>query len=160
MTWIINHMGIMESISFLISALFCVLSIRLMIAMDYFSEDMRYRWNIFKHISNDTQRIMSIWKKILDLVVSHDPHDWRQAVVFADALLDEVLKIAGYRGRSVEERLAHVDEAALPTIGMLRRVRMRVFALLAEDEPHLEQHQVKELLREYRQVFKQLGMME
>lgn len=159
-SWIINHTGVIEGISFVISAIFFVMAVRLMIRMNYFSEDIRYRWNFLKKTRDDKNRILGIWKKILDLVISRNPDDWKQAALVSDSLLDEVLKIAGYRGNTVEERLSHVDESAVPTISGLRRVRTRVFALLAEAEPHIEQAQIKELLREYRHVFRQLGIME
>lgn len=157
--WFKENFIWVKVVSTILSVFFLYLIVKLMKEMKYFS-GYSYAWNVFRSGVDDKKRITIHWNRILKHVTSKNPDQWKAAVPQADKLLDEVLKIAGCKGNTIEERLDSLEATTVPTIGDLKRVRSEVFSILTEEKPSLEREKLKELLREYRNVIRQLGMLE
>lgn len=56
------------------------------------------------------------WEHIEGLVGSTNPNDWRQAIIEADIMLDDMLTKQGYEGESVGEKLKAVEPADFGTL--------------------------------------------
>jgi hypothetical protein len=56
------------------------------------------------------------WRKILGLVESDNPNDWRQAVIEADVILDEAVSKKGYRGENLGEKMKGIDPSDFTTL--------------------------------------------
>lgn len=56
------------------------------------------------------------WDKVVNLSNSNNPSDWRQAIIEADVILDELLRTLGYSGESVGEMLKSVDKNDFNTL--------------------------------------------
>lgn len=58
----------------------------------------------------------SRWQYILSLIQGTNESDWRQAIIEADIILDELLTRLGYIGTSVGEKLKQVNSAYFQTL--------------------------------------------
>lgn len=56
------------------------------------------------------------WERVKDLMNSHTASDWRQAIIEADIILDEMLDRIGYEGESIGDRLKQVEESDFVTL--------------------------------------------
>ena len=56
------------------------------------------------------------WQHIESLIESDNENDWRQAVLEADIMLDELLGHIGYRGQTVADKLQSVDSADMQSL--------------------------------------------
>jgi hypothetical protein len=56
------------------------------------------------------------WQSVMDHLNSPTPNDWRQAIIEADIILDELLTKMGYRGESVGEKLKRVSRGDFKTL--------------------------------------------
>jgi hypothetical protein len=56
------------------------------------------------------------WERVLHHINSLNPSDWRQAIIEADVMLDELLKASGYHGDTLGERLKSVEPSDFLTI--------------------------------------------
>lgn len=56
------------------------------------------------------------WERVTDLVSSENPNDWRQAIIEADVILDEMVTRLGYRGEGLGEKLKQIDESDFNTL--------------------------------------------
>ena len=56
------------------------------------------------------------WERVKDLLNSHNTNDWRQAVIEADIILDEMLDRMGYEGDSIGEKLKQIEESDFLTL--------------------------------------------
>lgn len=56
------------------------------------------------------------WEHIQTLVEGNSLSEWREAIIEADIMLDDVLAKRGYVGAGVGEKLKSVDEAELATL--------------------------------------------
>ncbi len=148
-----------QLISLLLSLFFLTLSIRLIIKMDFFSDKRNYGWQAVRSDSIARTRLQKAWKVVLKKITLPDSGAWKEAVLLADNEFDEVIRSSGYRGASPEERLMLVDESAVANISKIRALRAELLPSLTNEEASLDYEKAKELLREYRRAFKQLGMM-
>jgi hypothetical protein len=56
------------------------------------------------------------WVRVYELVNSNNPSDWRQAIIEADVMLDELVTKQGYRGDSLGEKMKTIEESDFITI--------------------------------------------
>lgn len=64
----------------------------------------------------ETKRDHSRWRHVMELIESPHESDWRQAIIEADIMLDDLLSQLGYHGISVGEKLRAVDPARFRTL--------------------------------------------
>ncbi len=60
--------------------------------------------------------LLKRWRTILDHTQSANPNDWKQAIIDADVILNELLIKLGYQGDSIGERLKRVIKGDFLTI--------------------------------------------
>ena len=94
------------------------------------------------------------WRKILEATDSTNDNDWRQAIIDADSILDEIVQKMGYLGDSLGERLRNADKGDFKTLdlaGEAHGVRNRI----AHDGSSflLNQQETKRIIGLYKQVF-------
>lgn len=58
------------------------------------------------------------WERITDLVNSENPSDWRQAILEADVLLDELVTRLGYRGETLGEKMKQIEPSDFTTLDL------------------------------------------
>lgn len=56
------------------------------------------------------------WSKVESLINSHNVNDWKQAIIEADIILDEMLEKMGYKGDTIAEKLKQVEESDFLTL--------------------------------------------
>lgn len=56
------------------------------------------------------------WQHIQDLIKSYNPNDWRQAIIEADIILEEMLEKMGYQGVTIGDKLKTVERSDFVTL--------------------------------------------
>lgn len=56
------------------------------------------------------------WKHIQDLIKSYNQNDWRQAIIEADIILEEMLEKMGYPGVTIGDKLKMVERSDFVTV--------------------------------------------
>ncbi len=56
------------------------------------------------------------WNHVELLLKSHNSSDWRQAIIEADVMLDDMLEKMGYPGVSIGEKLKNIEESDFSTL--------------------------------------------
>lgn len=94
------------------------------------------------------------WRKVLEQVESVNENDWRQAIMEADILLEEILIKMGYQGAGVGERLLRVEPADFTTLDQAWEAH-KIRNSIAHDGSNfiLNQREAKRVVNLYRQVF-------
>ncbi len=96
------------------------------------------------------------WKHVELLLKAHSPSDWRQAIIEADVMLDDMLDKMGYPGVSIGDKLKNIennDFATLDKAWEAHKVRNRI----AHDggEYKLSYDEVVRVIGLYEDVFKE-----
>ncbi len=96
------------------------------------------------------------WESVKKHAESNIPSDWRQAIIEADIILDDLLSKMGYRGDSVGEKLKRVakgDFKSLDDAWEAHKVRNQI-AHEGSDFA-LNEHDARETIGRYRRVFEE-----
>ena len=95
------------------------------------------------------------WDNVTKHIDSPNQNDWKQAIIEADIILDEILTKMGYRGESIGEKLKRVspgDFKSLDDAWEAHKVRNQI-----AHEPGyvLSQHEAKQVIGRFRKVFEE-----
>jgi len=96
------------------------------------------------------------WDHVQLLLKSHNSSDWRQAIIEADVMLDDMLDKMGYPGVSIGDKLKNIEESDFETLDKAweaHKVRNRI----AHDgsEYKLPYNEVARVIGLYHEVFKE-----
>ncbi len=96
------------------------------------------------------------WDRVLQQVNSENPNDWRQAIIDADIILDDIVTRAGYPGETLGERMRGIEKSDFRTIDEAweaHKVRNRIAHDGAEFQ--LTKREALRVIDLYRQVFEE-----
>jgi hypothetical protein len=107
-------------------------------------------------VSEPANNLGNRWRTAMEHVSSDNPNDWRQGIIEADIILEEMLRGMGYRGDSIGDMLKRVERADFDTLDQAweaHNVRNRI----AHDGSSfiISQVEAKRILALYRQVFEE-----
>ena len=109
----------------------------------------------YQETSGAGDKLANHWETALRHIYSPNQNDWKQAIIEADIILDEILTGMGYRGESVGEKLKRVvsgDFKSLNEAWEAHKVRNQI-----AHEPgfKLDHHVAKATIALYRKVFEE-----
>ena len=157
----INHVWVWISLPI---SVFCIVGI--VIATDGLNRIRRaeYRYYYAKPTTVEAEEegalpdmeLSKRWQHVHERVESTNESDWRQAIIDADSILEEILVKMGYQGEGVGERLRRVEKGDMKTLSLAQEahgVRNRI----AHDGTAfpLSQYEAKRVINLYKQVFEE-----
>ncbi len=151
-----------------IIAISIVLSLLLLIGIIYCIEEIKRIRRIERKIYNapvepayvpDTHAekvLAKRWDKVLADIESTNQNDWKQAIIEADIMLEELLIKLGYQGEGIGEMLRRANTSDFKTLGQAGEahgVRNRI----AHDGALflLSHHEARRVIGLYRKVFEE-----
>jgi len=96
------------------------------------------------------------WVSLLSLLDSDSPSDWKNAILEADIILDEMTKKMGYHGDTLGERLNSVEKSDFLTLNLAWEAH-KVRNSIAHEGSNflLSKREAKRVINLYRQVFEE-----
>lgn len=96
------------------------------------------------------------WEKVTAHIGSPNQNDWKQAIMEADVLLDDILNKMGYRGESVGEKLKRVESGDMKSLNDAWEAHKVRNQIAHEGSSFvLDQHHAKQVISMYRRVFEE-----
>ncbi|MBI4067847.1 hypothetical protein HY413_00365 [Candidatus Kaiserbacteria bacterium] len=142
-------------LSIFISLLFIVGIVYSVTRIVRIREIERLAWMVEEHpvAANVPSKAQLRWNKILEHANTENPNDWRQAIIEADIMLDELLTVQGYHGDTVGDKMKQVEKSDFNTIDLAwdaHKVRNRI---AHEGSGHdLNAREVRRVIALYEQV--------
>ncbi|MBI2087074.1 MAG: hypothetical protein HYT69_02795 [Candidatus Zambryskibacteria bacterium] len=100
------------------------------------------------------------WVRILEHANSNNPADWRLAIIEADVMLEELLRISSYHGDSIGEMLKAVDKSDMLTLDNAWEAhKIRNQIAHAGGEFQLDERETKRVIALFESVFREFGMI-
>jgi len=125
---------------------------------------LRYKVDDFVDAMNlsdlGKRRTVRDWRAIVEEFKSNDPNEWKKAILEADKILGEILRLVGYRGSNVHERLSQVTPEFLPNIERLKTAHEIRERIQREPDFVLNHEEAREILREYAAAFRRLSLID
>ena len=105
------------------------------------------------------QRVIKAWKEIEERIKTGKEAELKLAIIEADRVLDEVLKVAGYKGETMAERMEQVTPAQLANIEKVWRAHKIRNRIVHESDYKISQQEVLEVLDAYKKAFQEFGLI-
>ncbi len=102
--------------AYLISAGILALLVYLSVRQHQIETEEADKYDFLSQEEADDTTEHSRWSHVQSLIESGSPSEWRQAIIEADIMLDDVLASYGYPGNSVGEKLKAGDPARFRTL--------------------------------------------
>ncbi len=99
------------------------------------------------------------WDRILKHTNSANPNDWKQAIIEADAMLDELSKTMQLPGETLGERLQTVDPADWRTLDRAWEAHRLRNVIAHQGGYELTEREARLAIGHYRAVFEEFGMI-
>ena len=96
------------------------------------------------------------WMHVLQLLESHSQGDWRQAVIEADIILEEMLDKMGYEGVTIGDKLKNVESSDFLTLNQAweaHKIRNKIAHMGSEFK--ITQGEAKKVIGLYQEVFEE-----
>jgi hypothetical protein len=96
------------------------------------------------------------WKNIQSLVNSHNLNDWKQAIIEADIMLDEMLEKMGYKGDSIGDKLKQIEASDFLTLNQAWEAHKVRNQIAHQGSNYILSHdEAERVIDLYSQVFKE-----
>ncbi|MEK9180541.1 MAG: hypothetical protein AAB897_03970 [Patescibacteria group bacterium] len=106
------------------------------------------------------KRSIKAWSNVKRHFFDGDDNSLKIAIIEADNLLDEALKLAGLRGQTLGDKLKGATEANLPNLEDIWEAHKLRNRIAHESQLRLNRDTAEKALVIYEQAFKDLGVLE
>ena len=155
-----DNLGAFKAAAILITFLLLGLTVFFMIRTGWAAVRIdRFRDVILK-TNLPKKRSIRAWRHVTVHFARGDENSLKVSLIEADNLLDEALRLAGYRGIDLGERLKKITSAELPLINEVweaHKIRNRV---AHETGFRLDRATAERALEVYQKVFQDLGILD
>ncbi len=110
----------------------------------------------FEPTDPGTAHLANRWESVMKHMDSKNENDWKQAIMEADIILDDILTKMGYRGESVGEKLKRVVTGDFHTLNEAWEAHKVRNQIAHEGSSfQLSEHDAKNVIHMYRKVFEE-----
>lgn len=125
-----------------------------------FTRHIRHLWIAWTKTPLPMRRMKKQWIKITKGVETDDPRLWRDSVLYADRMLDEVLGRIGYEGNTMEERLLSIRTTIqFPSLEDAWRARKIRNFLMENPSYSLSREAAEQTIEIYKKIFTEIGII-
>lgn len=152
---ILMGLSIPVSLFFLIVIVYCVEQLKIIRKKEAQIYDLKVV-PAYETVAAGDSALTHRWESVKRHIESQNQNDWKQAILEADVILDNVLTVMGYKGESVGEKLKRVEKGDFKShddAWEAHKVRNQV----AHDGSTfvLSQYEAKRVINLYKKVFEE-----
>lgn len=157
--WLKTTVGILVGISFpialflVIVIVYCIEQLKLIRKKEELIYDTKTE-PAYQEAPQDSG-LATRWERVKSHIDSHNQNDWKQAILEADIILDEILTSMGYRGESVGEKLKRVNPGDMKSLNEAWEGHKLRNQIAHEPGFQLGHHEAKAAISNYRAVFEE-----
>jgi hypothetical protein len=125
----------------------------------YPQRHVRHLWTAWKRSPLPKHKMTIRWLAIESASKGNDPGAWRDAIVDADMMLDQVLLKLGYNGESMEERLNNAPPDHFASLQDAPRAH-QIREFIEDDPTYMPTKEVFDRTIEiYKNIFEEMGIL-
>lgn len=159
LTWYKQNQALLQFISLFISGIFVALIVYFNLILNLTGEKIELWREIIGAKNITRRRSLRAWKQIQKRLRTGEPTNLRLAVLEADRILDEILKLAAYPGENLDERLENTTVAQIPNLEELRHVHKIRNRIVGEPDFTLTPGEAEIAVSIYKRTFVELGLI-
>lgn len=149
----------LQLLSLLFSALFILGIIYIFLKTQYFGMKKEQFLDILGKGYVSRSRSLRGWKQIQKRMQSKEQNQWKLAVLEADRILNEILKMSGYLGDDLDEKLELITPAQLANVEDVKAAHEIRNKISQDPTFEITQEKAKDAINIYKQSFKELNLI-
>ena len=154
------YFGWIKLISLIISGLLLWGIIFCIAKLNFINAKIEQYMDVLRIGNLPRRRSIRGWQQIKRKLILGDETNLKLAITEADKILDELLKISGYEGENMDERLKRLDASQLSNISDVwsaRKIRSRISQ---EPDFHINKQEAELIINIYKKSFQELGLID
>ncbi len=155
-----QNLGWLKAFGVLLTAAFVAATIFFVVKTGWLALRVNRIQDVFLKSNLPKKRSVKAWRSVKKHFFDGDDNSLKIAIIEADNLLDEALKIAGLRGITLGDKLKGVTEEQLPNINLIweaHKIRNRI---AHEAQFKLNRDTAEKALAVYEQTLKDLTVLD
>lgn len=114
--FLVSFWSVVTAVSILVTFFFIAVITYATIRLQQTKHEEHHHFDTFSAQDAENEVENSRWLHVASLIESTQESDWRQAIIEADIMLDDILAAHGYQGASVGEKLKMADPSRFRTL--------------------------------------------
>lgn len=106
------------------------------------------------------RRSLKGWEQIRKRIISPAQQDWKLAVLEADKILNEILKMAGYLGRDLGKKLDILTKENLSNLDEIKKAHLLSDKIMRDPGMELKKEDAVIALKSFKKAFIELNLLE
>ena len=156
--FISENLALLQFISLVLSGLFLLGFIYILIRVNYLNMKTEEFMDLFGMGDLSKRRSLRGWKQIQQRLASEDPQQWKIALLEADKILDEILKMAGYLGK-MDDKLETITPAQLSNVEDVKAAHKICSQIIQDPTFELAQTAAHDTIDIYKKSFLELNLI-
>jgi len=143
------------SLFFLIGIIYCVENLKIIRRKDSEIYDKKVEIG-FETVKTGDTAMAHRWENATKHISSDNPNDWKQAIIEADIILDDLLSKLGYYGDSIGDKLKKVASGDMKSLNEAWEAHKVRNQIAHEGSTFtINHHEAKNVISMYRKVFEE-----
>jgi uncharacterized membrane protein len=157
--WLIGQLtgiALVVSVFFVIVIVYCVEGLKVIRKKEKLMYDTKTE-PAYKNLPESGDLALAHrWNSVIEHISSGNLNDWKQAIIDADIILDDILTKMGYQGESVGEKLKRVDQGDMKSIRDAWDAHMVRNRIAHEGSAfNMNQIEAQQTINQYKKVFEE-----
>lgn len=106
------------------------------------------------------RRSLKAWRQIQQRLRSTESNQWKLAILEADHILNEILKMSGYLGPKLEDKLELLTPAQLSNVEDIKKVHQIRHKIASDPSFQITNEEAREIIEVYKKSFIELNLIE
>ena len=149
-----------ELSSLIISGILIWFVIFIVVKTQLIGEKTKYFFDALGKTNLSKRRSVKAWKQIKKRFDIGDDSNLKLAIIEADKILDELLKISGYQGETMADRLKQLTTAQLSNINEIWEVHKLRNSIVHEPNFQISRGEAWNAIEIYKKAFKEFGLID
>lgn len=150
----------LKLLSVFLSALFLWGIIYIIIKTKYLSVKKEQFLDILGKGHVSRSRSLKAWKQIMERMKSEEQNQWKLAILESDHILNEILKMSGYLGSRLDDKLDLITPVQLANIDSVRNAHLMRDKIAKDPTFEITKEEADEVIKIYEQAFKELNLIQ
>jgi hypothetical protein len=143
------------SVALLLGIIFCVEKLKTIRRKEHEIFDLKVENSYETVIAGDAD-LAKRWENVQRHIESNNSNDWRQAIMEADIMLDDLLNKMEYKGDSIGEKLKRVEKSDFETLDSAWEAHKFRNQIAHEGSAmEVNQYEAKRVINLYKKVFEE-----
>ncbi|MBU6500314.1 MAG: hypothetical protein KGJ89_00590 [Patescibacteria group bacterium] len=155
-----SNLGYLKAGSILLTIFFLISCVFFMVKTGWLALRIDRVEDVLLKSDMPRKRSIKVWNKIKTHFFAGDDNSLKLALIEADNVLDEALRLAGFRGDNLGERLKQIEESQLANIQEVWEAHKLRNRLVHETDFKLNRNIAEKALTIYEETLKDLGLLD